>query len=262
MDKWNKFLAKNPWFSYMLTGIMLTILWGAHFIIELDLTFTIIFSIIIIIVYPIMPLGAATKLLTNAGKKLDGQCDPYPLLLEVEDQLTYVKSADRRQLLMIERTTALSCMERCSEAYELLKAIDINMLMSTTLNEKAVYYANLSAFALDVGKFDESVSYHAKASQITSLLKNQKVKDVLFSSLRVTSAEQAIVGGDIQTAIALVGSVEDKTKRISVAKAFLYSKIALAKGDAEVARTNLLYVINNGNKLGCVEEAKALLETL
>lgn len=262
MEKWNRFLAKNPWFSYLSTGIMLTILWYAHFIIELDLTFTIIFSIIIIIVYPIMPLGAANKLIMDATKKLDNECDPYPLFLESEDQLGYIKNAGRRQLCMINRAAALSELARYTEAYESQCAIDINLVAGTTLEVKALYYVNLSSFALGVKKIEESISYHTKASQITGLLKNKKYKDLLFSSLRLISAEQAIESGEYQTAIELIKSVEPKTKRQSVANAFLYGKIALAMNDKEGARANLLYVINNGNKLGCVNEARKLLETL
>lgn len=262
MEKWNRFLAKNSWFSYTLMGITLASVWFYYFSCERGLVFAVIFSFLAAFIYCLVPVGAANKLTIKTIKKLDDECDPYPMLLETESQLSYVKNANRRQLCIINRATALSCMGRYSEAYGQLCAIDIDELPGTTPDTKAIYYANLSSHALGVGEFQQSVSYHAKASQMTSLLKNPKVKDILFSSLRATSAEQAIESGEYQTALELVRSIEVKAKRQSVNNAFLYAKIALAQGDKENARANLLYVINNGNKLGCVVEAKKLLETL
>ena len=246
----------------MFTGIMLALIWFCYFLGGLDLTFIIILSIGIIIIYPILPIGSANKLMMSAIRKLDTECDPYPLLLETEDQLTYVKNAGRRQLCMINHITATHNIGKSCEAYERLCAINIDLIPGTTFETKAIYYLNMSSFSLDVGKLEESVSYHAKASQIAGVIKNKKFKESLFSSLRAVAAEQAIYRKNFDDALALLSSVEVKSKKQAVDKTFLYSKIALGQGDKDNARASLLFVINNGNKLGCVNEAKKLLETL
>ena len=262
MNKLNRFFAKNPWFSYLVTGLLLTIFWLGYFFAEYSLTATIIFSIAVVIIYPLLPLGAANKLSIEAAKKLRDECDPYPLLLETQDQLTYVKNIGRRQLIMMDYASALNGIGKSDEAYENLCSINLDLNLGATIETRAVYYFGMSNLSLEVGKYEESLSYHTKASQIAGAIKNKKLKESIFSSLRTVAAEQAIYRKDYDTAISLLSTVEDKNKITSVSKAFLYGKIAIAQGNTEAAKNNLLFVINNGNKLGCVEQARQILATL
>jgi len=64
-------------------------------------------------------------LLTRAIKKLNDDCDPQPMLEEVEMQLSYIKSRIQRTILLINRALVLKEMGQLDDAERIFTEMDI-----------------------------------------------------------------------------------------------------------------------------------------
>ena len=256
----NRFIAKNRWFSYLLLGVLLLIIWASFADGVFELWFAVILTASLAVCCLLLPLSAANILLQKAIDRLEHECDPHSLLMEIEDQLCYVRSSTHRQLIIIDYAAALIDCGKFSEAKERLESVDINLLAATPLEHKALYYANLSCACLGLDEFETAEAYREKSAQILQLAKNKKLKNKIFASLRFNAAEYSALCKSYDTALALLETIPDTSKRISVEKAFLYGQIFLAQEKTEEAHSNFAFAAANGGGLYIAQRARQLLE--
>ncbi len=204
----------------------------------------------------------ARQLLLRAEKAINEQCDPYPLLNEVEDQLTYARSQEYRQILLIDFCSALDEIGDYQQALDCMESINIDQYPGTLAPIKIIYYLNLSDLYLCFGSLDKSEIWRNKALQMLNALKSEKHKQDILPILIQLDAQIAYCKKNFDQSIPLLNQLPEKNLRQSVAKALWYARNYLAQNRVQEAIPKLRYVIANGNRLADVTIAKDLLSSV
>ncbi len=199
------------------------------------------------------------KLLVPAIQQMDDACDPYPLLGELDVQASYPASESMRQIYLINRATALRNIGEFETALTLLRGINIDKSPSTVATIKFIYYNNLADLYHLLGHFDEADVWNEKAQQIWRDLPENKQKQQFSLNVRAASAEALFRKGEYAEAMVLLDQLDFPALRGRVDMALLYARCALQTGNVETAKIKLQFVLQNGNRLFCVEEARKIL---
>jgi len=208
--------------------------------------------------------ACARTLLNKAVGILNDHCDPSPLLLEVNDQLTYSRSKTYNQILTINQCVAWRVMGRSNLVLPTLEQLNIDQHSGTLLQTKVVYYNNLADAYIEIEDVEKALIWQTKARQIVADLKNQKMKAALQDILLLNSAAIEILRGQYDEAEHLLMQQAGKKKSLkrSVAEALLFAQIDIHQGRIESARDRLNFVIANGNQLDDVLKARKMMDTL
>ena len=89
-----------------------------------------------------------------------------------------------------------------------------------------------------------------------------KFKQQLFATAQLSQAEVLYREGEHIQALRQAAGIKCTTKRQLLDTALLAAKCHISLEEPEMAREKLNYIVEHGNKLHIVEEAKVLLETL
>lgn len=199
------------------------------------------------------------KLLMPAMKMLDDSCDPYPFLQELKLQASYPASESMRQFHQMNNALALRCTGKFEAALRMLKNINIDKSPATVNPIKFIYYNNLADIHHLLDQYDEADVWNEKAQQIWRDLPENKQKKILSVSARAADAEALFRKGEYAETMVLLDQINFPTLRGRVEMALLYARCALQTGDVETAKTKLQFILLNGNRLFCVEEARKIL---
>jgi tetratricopeptide (TPR) repeat protein len=204
--------------------------------------------------------NAGNTLASPAVKQMIHQGDPEPLLKISEELLSYPAAPANRQVYLINYCAALDNVGEHDKAYELLREINIDEKTTHPAN-KLVYYNNLAGLRMSMGVNDESVENYQKALKVFEDIKNEKWRKAVAPTANHVRAYLAYFEGEYHSCLALLQTpMPTLTGRVD--QAFLRARVAIAQGDLQTAKEKLHEVIEKGNKLYCVTEAKELLKTL
>ena len=195
-------------------------------------------------------------------KVLNDLCDPYPLLEELEFQLAYTKPGNFRQLLLTNYSAALSAIGQYDRMLEILESVNIDQYGGTQPALKAVYYANLACALIEKGSLTAAAVWLGKAEQLLTLIKKPDAKMMVQQTILGSRATIALKREEYDQVIAILENIPAASRRAAVAKAMTSAELAIAMGQPDRARSQLNYVIFNGNRLAVVEKAKTLMATL
>ncbi len=224
---------------------------------------SILLSISFLFVLLTLISNAPIQALAASEATVNNECDPYPFLEEVSEALRYKLAPQAKQVMLINKAVASVWIGRRDEYCEMIRSINIDALVGTPPAVKYVYYLNLcNAYMLE-GNYAAADAYYDKTAQLYSALK-PKQKDALLFSYRFAECEH--IYRQKQTALArelsevlFVCAPNNKSK---VELALFIAKLRIELGDEGAARERLQFVIDNGNRLYAVTEAKELLESL
>lgn len=205
-------------------------------------------------------VNAGNTLSAPAIRQMVDQGDPEPLLKISEELLTYPSSAPYRRIYTINYCAALDNMGEYDKAYELLGQIDIEEKNTHPIH-KLVYYNNVASLRMSMGYPDEAIEGYRKALQAYAEIKNEKLSRMNEPTANHARAALAYLEGEYRTCLALL-QTPMPTLTGQVGQAHLHALVAIAQGDVPTAKAKLNEVIEKGNKLYCVTEAKELLKTL
>lgn len=206
--------------------------------------------------------SAQGKLLQEPIELVDQQCDPYPLLEELEQQMARNGSNAQGQLTELNYAMALRTVGEDQKAASILENLNIDRFPSTSPFTKYIYYNNLSDVLFALDRVTEARIWHRKGVQIYNDLPESKMKQQLSETCQISLAEALYHEGEYSQALQTAAWIKCRSKRHLLDTALLAAKCHIALEEPEKAREKLQYVVDNGNKLHIVEEAKALLETL
>ena len=231
----------------------------AFLLLELPFWIVILYTLVMLFLSWGFVNSCARQLLLRAVKALNEECDPYPLLKETEDQLSYHRSQTYKQVLLINHCVALRNLGEYEKVHEQLKAIHIDKYAGTLPITKAVYYNNLADIYLCLNELEKAELWQNKSMQLFEDLKIKKQRNMISTAIQHNVAEIAYFKQDYDKSIEILNNVAETTMREAVYKALLYAKIYSKQDKIEEAKSKLYFVIDNGNNLFDVHIAKELL---
>lgn len=205
---------------------------------------------------------AASKVMEDPIALCDQECDPYPLLEAIRQMMTKKQNGPQQQTVEINYAMALRLVGENYKCADILSKINIDRYPNTNIYSKFVYYNTLANVLFALDRDQEAHIWHRKSMQIYNDLPENKLKQQFAPEVQFSAAGALYQAGDYVTSLQKVAWISCKTKRQLLDAALLAAKCHIALEEPEKAREKLQYVIDNGNKLHIVEEARTLLETL
>jgi len=256
-------MAKHRWLAIVLGSLLLCgVYTGLCLDTDTPIWLVILLNLVLIFCTYATVDNAPLYLLKNSIAELDHNCNPVPLGLELEKLLTYKNSEVTQQSLLMNYTLALDCIGNYEKSYEILSSINIDKSAKTLPGNKIVYYNNRMEQCMHLEKYEEACVWYLKASQMYADMKKSKHKEILKNTVQEAEAVYYFCKKEYEKAAHILDASVPRCLRAKVEDAYLYAKICLALGDEDKAREKLTFVIQNGNKLHYVEEAKKILERL
>ncbi len=200
------------------------------------------------------------RLRNHFGKALSDQCDPYPLLEEVNDQLSYVKSPTDRTNLVIDRAVCLCNIGDPGTALAELEALNIDDPVVIPAVRHA-YYHNLTICAIRCGQLEKAEVYYQKTTQQLDSIKG-KAYDIAAQTMLLCTAGMLVARGNYDEAYQMLAPFSPANRMQQVYRSYRLGQIALAQNQPDHARIHLEFVVQNGNRLYITEEARQWLSTL
>ena len=257
-----RFIAKNKLLAFVLFAPPVCFVWT--FLLTLAGAWTVtvtVSAVLLALLIAVAVLTAQARLLNRAVKKLHDNCDPYPLLSETEEQLTYKNNKGYGYVLVIDKAAALREMGRLDEALVTLNAIENEMTCEADVvpMNAIVYFHNLAELYTEKKDFPSASSCYAIMMDKYSRVTSKSVKNNLAAVINSAMALECIRCKDYRHALAIIASEPHRNLKSSVCASFLSAECCTKLGDTAGAKYYLDYVIANGGKLCCVEQARRLL---
>ena len=205
---------------------------------------------------------AAFLLMKKAIQQLKDSCDPYPLLEAATCLSKMSKSFRGRNMLRLNKSAALISLGRAYEAISELNDSDI--IIGLPLEFKAVYYNNLGCAYIVIGQADKGERLIDKAVAIITDIKNEKIKHEFYYVAQMNYALIKYINNEFKEYEEIIGDIE-KTGiclKNTIDISLLLAKIYIKTNRIAEVKEKLQYVIDKGNKLYAVDEAKELLEQI
>ena len=202
------------------------------------------------------------KIVQDAMRVSKETCDPYPVLKEAQEQLTYGHKGFILQTIQVLYGVNLAEAGEFQKAREILSNIHIDKYVDIRPDFKTMYYANLSAVLFELGEAEEGEIWHQKAVQMYAYLPENKQKlqltqdmELSIAAFRRRKGEYALVQKSLQTL-----HYENLYGRVKAA--WICAKCCMELGDVLGARQNLQFAASHGNRLYIAAEARKQLEQL
>ena len=259
MEKFNLWIARHKLLAFLLLVPTTTLsMWYIFAALETPKIVLSVFLIVWFLIFSIGIWGIEIVLLDKPAKAFDEICDPVSYYEIITTLLSYKPKTNQKNLLLINYSSALCGMGEYEKAFEILKEINIDLIIN--LDVKLVYYYNLAVLCDRLGKTDEAVIWYQKVIDIYNAFKESKTKNRYTSSCDTAIAKIAVIGGEYERALEIFEKINASCKREKVGISLSSAKLYLKLNNIEKAKEKLNYVIVNGNKLYAVTEAKQLLE--
>lgn len=210
----------------------------------------------------LMVSSAPTALVMPAIKKLNDECDPFPLLRVCDEILARTKTVPDMINTKLNRCCALSNMGEKEKNLSELKEIAIESHIGLLPQTKFCYYNNLASAYLSLGDTESARIWFEKSIELLPAIKNKKIHASLEDVCRHSKAELLIAEGSAIEGLALLNTVENNCRARSVGLALARARANIRLGNIDKAKNDLQYVIATGNRLCAVTEAKELLAGL
>ena len=262
MDKANKWISEHKIIAFILYNL---ICWTPFLLlsltVEIHLIWWIVFGAFILFISVMFVNSTDRHTLNKAVKLQNEQCDPTPFLETVEHQLLRVKSKSYRQLLLINKAVALRDLGRFDAVFSILSGINIDQYNTTLPLTKIVYYNNLTDILILKNDYFQANIWHSKMMQMINDLKaNEKQKKQLNEISILNQAELLIADNKFSEAENLInGLPESISNRQRISKCMLYAKLLIKQNKPDEAKQHLKFVIDCGNKLHDVVQAREIL---
>lgn len=206
--------------------------------------------------------SCARKAMNKAAKKLDDKCDPYPLLQITTEQLSYSRSKSYNQILLINKACAIGELGKFDQMLDLLKGIDINLNKRIITFIKAIYNISLICAYIKVGNIEKATIMNERLSlMVNSIKASYKQKDYIYEYVNINKAAISLHNNELYDAekLLLEQNIYLYSERFLVSKSLMLAKLYLKQNKIQEAKEHLHYVIDKGNKIYDVVEAKRML---
>lgn len=219
-----------------------------------------VLNVILLLISSIFVSIARSLCLNSTAHHFQALCDPEPTMREAEHQLATAKDNVYRMLLLINYYTMQSALGLYEKARDGLNAVNLDQSPTAPPYLKFVYYNNLSSVYDNLGQNEDAELHYQTAAQLYRTLK-PKYQKVFRISMDLLHAQACIRNRtDLDRALQLLDRMSATNENQRVCRAFTRAQVLLLKNEPEQARVHLNYVIDHGNKLALVPEARELLK--
>lgn len=199
-------------------------------------------------------------LLNKAARRYQKECDPEIFLRECARQIPTQKPCEYKNLLLINYYTSQIMLGEYQKALDGLLSIT---LASPKKRPTAIHFAycnNLADVYDMLGQVESANHWYREATEIyRSFSKSYQLG--YLSVFTLLEAQNCIRNRiDLDRALQLLDRMSATNEYQRVCRAFTLAQVLLLKNEPEQARVHLNYVIDHGNKLALVSEARELLK--
>jgi len=261
MEKLNRWVAKHAWLVYILSIVLMFLL----AIVATDGYD----GLLVILVYPAMfawsfvsaryVFSRGNVLLKKPMEILLQECDPHPFLEETQRQRNYPGNRNLKLWHILYEGMALREIGEFSQAYALLAAHGNELVPRTALVVQAQYYAEMAYLSAKLGDLQGMEFWHEKLLDAHSKTKTKRHKQFTESAVTSHLVMYHYARQEYSQSFQVLQNVPTGVPRSRVAVAMNQARIHLALEEMQKAKEKLEFVIQNGNKLYIVTEAKELL---
>ena len=262
MEKIFRFAARRP-ALFRILPCLFPALPLAVMLISLEVPTWIAIACIAAVLYPffIIPKLSEFFLMNPKIKVLNQECDPIPLLEITSFLLTCRQSPAYRITTSMNHAVALRDLGSCEEALRIMENIDLSRPRRIPAMVKFVYYHNWSDFLDHSGRMDEADAMHRTAMEFYDAIP-RKQKSALENTVCFSRASALCRHGSFTEAVALLRDMNCANLRQQVERGMLLARCSIALGQSPRAREWLQYIIDHGNRLHMVSQARKMLEDL
>ena len=249
------FILKHRNKSFVLISIILCVFVSlAFYFLKLPFWLTVIVNIILILTVYVFVTNCFLMLYKKPLAELNDNCDPYPILELTERVLTYDTPKELRNFYLIYYVSALSAVGEHQKALGVLNSVKIDEIPLQSY--KVVYYFNFMAILCRLRNYDEAKHLYPEFIKSLSETKNQKQQQSFAGIAAFAEIIKSVCDEEYDKALQLLGNYKCENNRDKLSVAMYYAEVYLALNEKEKAKENLEYIIENGNKLYCVTEAR------
>ena len=260
MNSLNYFFAKHGFLSFLLVELIYGGFFTLIFIyLGAPLWLIIFYNLIFLLVAWASQNAAIGRILKPAVNAINNGCDPYPMIDCCEKLLSYKTDKNIRLNLVLYLSTALTSTGKIQEALKTVEDINIDASPAFTYDQKVLYYYYLSSFYYQLGFLDKGDFSKEKFEKLASGLKNQKKREFTENISCALNARACYAYEDYEKALEWRLKFSAIHQRHEVEMAFFEAETRLKLGDADNAKKNLIFVIQNGNRLAHVNMARELM---
>lgn len=199
------------------------------------------------------------SLTADACREYNNACDPESLRSISELLLTYKLSKINRMTISMNRGTAMRQYGEFQQNLEILTSLNIDQ-PGCLPTLRFVYYNNLANAYYDVGNLEMAELCRQKARVLYDDFKPGKTKENLRYTMTGLDAESFYRHGDYGAAMATLQAMptpQNAIQRVELEAS--WARLLDAMGNHAEACRHWQYVLENGNKLYCVIEARRAL---
>ena len=193
---------------------------------------------------------------------LHNQCDSYPFLAEMTEQLTYPYNPILKQYIQINYSFALRFTGAYQHSLDVLSSIPIDDESRTPIALRFIYYNNLSDLYHLMNRFEEADFYFIKSEMVYQSITNHKLKQLYSNAYLSNKSEFLFRKGEYSEALSQLPGEPYRNMLSHVDNSLFSAQCCIALGDLEKAIEHLDFVIQNGNKLYQVHVARNLLSEI
>ena len=203
-------------------------------------------------------------LYSNYMNVLDKELDPEKFIELTENEYNKNKNKKYKNYMKLNLSAGYSSVGKIETAYEKLKEVDLSKKLYRE-RDKILYYYNEALFLITLGKKEAATEIYNKylSEEIEKIRNNKKLCEIYCGLVKVLEG-MLFHENDNEKMIEILNEALKKTK-IKRQKLGFKHLLAIYKektGKIEEARELYKEVIENGNKLYIVQEAKEKLENI
>ena len=222
------------------------------------------------LLYPIIFLvllkvntGLWKYLYSNYMNVLDNELDPEKFIELTENEYNKNKNKKYRNYMKLNLSAGYSSAGKIETAYEKLKEVDLSKKLYRERN-KILYYYNEALILNVLGKKEEATEiYNKELSEEIEKIGKRKKDSEIYNLVKALEG-MLFHENDNEKMIEILNEALKKTKTKRQNLGFKYLLATYKEKTGEIQEAMELYkeVIENGNKLYIVQEAKEKLENI
>lgn len=264
MEKLNRWIAKHAWLIYILSYVLAFLI--AIMVINLrdDLPVIPVYIAMIAWIFACFrfAFSRCNVLLRKPTEILVNECDPYPFLEEHQRQRDYPGNSFLKHQRIVSEAMGLREIGEFTQACALLESARNEIVLRAHPINQVIYCSEMAYLSFKQMNLEEMEAWHRELMETYSKIKREKYRKYLAPVMTSHAVTYHFARKEYQQYLQALETVSVTTLRNRVVRSMSLANYHASIGETEKAKEFLKFVIDNGNRLHLVAEAKVLLEKI